>query len=196
MGCISGPVERLIHTTWSSVTVDAVWTGDACLHHGMENCTQPFKRSVKHEFKLQQTAWNSVLTVRRRKPSFTHNCVTETGDQTAPPPPVRGGSGDILASSPSKRFRFSNRSLVKANSGPFPESPSANSESPLLNSKLSLGRVSEDKVLDQEAAAYGDMRENTVRFRLESHDCYPLSRLVMLHSFKCLLQLHAVYLAH
>jgi len=74
---------------------------------------------------------------------------------TAPPPPIKGGSGNLL-SSPSKRGFFFGGTLVKANSDPIPDSPSANSESPLLNSRFSLSRVSEDRaMLSREATASG-----------------------------------------
>ncbi|DBA86983.1 TPA: hypothetical protein ACH3X2_000365 [Trebouxia sp. C0005] len=74
---------------------------------------------------------------------------------TAPPPPIKGDSVSLL-SSPSKRGFFFGGTLVKANSDPVPDSPSANSESPLLNSRFSLSRVSEDRaMLSREATASG-----------------------------------------
>ena len=67
---------------------------------------------------------------------------------------------------------------MKANSDPIPDSPSANSESPLLNSRFSLSRVSEDRaMLSREATASGalpDIEKPEDRVRI----CLMLSHLV------------------
>ena len=66
---------------------------------------------------------------------------------------------------------------MKANSDPIPDSPSANSESPLLNSRFSLSRVSEDRaMLSREATASGalpDIEKPEDRVRI----CLMLSHL-------------------
>ncbi len=67
---------------------------------------------------------------------------------------------------------------MKANSDPIPDSPSANSESPLLNSRFSLSRVSEDRaMLSREATASGalpDIKKPEDQVRI----CHMLSHLV------------------
>ena len=80
------------------------------------------------------------------------------GFVTAPPPPDRNGSRGALMMSPSKRGFFGG-TLVKSNSDPIPESPSANSESPLLNSRISLSRVSEDRAMLSSSGAFPDIEK-------------------------------------
>ena len=72
------------------------------------------------------------------------------GHVTTHPLPSKNSSRAALTMSPSKKGFFFSSSLTKANSlaDSLPDSPSANSESPLLNSMgMSLSRVSEDRAM-------------------------------------------------
>ena len=93
--------------------------------------------------------------------------IHDVGILTAKSPPSKSGSKVALTMSPSKKGFFFGSPLGKANSlnDPLPDSPSANSESPLLNSMLS--RVSEDKaMLSRHATADIEKPPDRVSFGL------------------------------
>ena len=95
------------------------------------------------------------------------------GVLTPKPSPTKSGSKAALTMSPSKKGFFFGSPLGRANSlnDPVPDSPSANSESPLLSSMLS--RVSEDKaMLSRHATADIEKPPERVRFSLLGDGCW------------------------